>query len=54
MTNETIRIAFQEWWNDSYGTVPGVHALMTHVAFGEHLLHLSEVMEPEEAFDDQA
>ena len=30
--------AFRAWWQESYGLPPGPHAVMTHVAWGEHLL----------------
>jgi hypothetical protein len=29
---------FRAWWQESYGLPPGPHAVMTHVAWGEHLL----------------
>lgn len=46
MNRESIAAAFEDWWRDSYGTPPGTHAKMTHVAFGEHLLQLVELMQP--------
>jgi len=44
MNQESIEAAFKEWWKDSYGRLPAPHAVMTHVAFGEHLLRLLELM----------
>jgi len=44
MNQESIEAAFKEWWEESYGRAPGTHAVMTHVAFGEHLLRLLELM----------
>jgi hypothetical protein len=35
---ELIRNAFIAWWTDSYGRPPGTHAVMTHVAFAQHIL----------------
>ena len=29
---------FRAWWQESYGWHVGTHAVMTHVAWGEHLL----------------
>lgn len=29
---------FRKWWQESYGLPPGPHAVMTHVAWGEHIL----------------
>lgn len=46
MNEESIKAAFEEWWRDSYGRPPGTHAVMTHVAFAEHMLELMELMEP--------
>jgi hypothetical protein len=38
--NETaMRAAFEQWWRDSYGLPPGPHAVMTHVAWVEHVLN---------------
>lgn len=45
MNDIAIRVAFEEWWRDSYGVPPGTHAVMTHVAFAEHLLKLLELMD---------
>jgi hypothetical protein len=46
MTEDTIRAMFREWWVESYGRPPGVHAEMTHVAFAQHLLSLNELIQP--------
>lgn len=45
MNQESIEAAFRDWWKDSYGRLPAPHAVMTHVAFGEHLLRLLELMQ---------
>lgn len=45
MNNITIEAAFKDWWEDSYGRPPAPHAVMTHVAFAEHLLRLLELLE---------
>lgn len=47
MNDHSLELAFAQWWQDSYGRPPGVHAVMTHVAFGRHLLELLELMAPE-------
>jgi len=44
MNEATIKVAFEEWWRDSYGVPPGTHAVMTHTAFAAHLLALLELM----------
>ncbi len=31
--------AFRKWWQESYGLPPGPHAVMTHVAWVEHVLN---------------
>lgn len=46
MNETTINAAFQEWFRESYGRPPGGHAVMTHTAFGVHLLQLLELMQP--------
>ena len=33
-----MEAAFRKWWQESYGLPPGSHAVMTHVAWGQHLL----------------
>ena len=33
-----MEAAFRAWWQESYGWHVGAHAVMTHVAWGEHLL----------------
>lgn len=45
MTDATIQELFLEWWASSYGRPPGSHAVMTHVAFAEHLLQVLRLME---------
>lgn len=41
-TEERVRQAFLDWWAQSYAMKPGVHAITTHVAFGQYLLSLQE------------
>ena len=43
MNETSIRAAFEQWWRDSYGMPPGVHAVMTHTAFAAYLLELLEL-----------
>jgi hypothetical protein len=45
MNQTTLDIAFKEWWEASYGRPPGIHAVMTHVAFAAHILELLELMQ---------
>lgn len=44
MNSESLKAAFDEWWRDSYGVPPGMHAVMTHTAFAEHVLKLMELI----------
>jgi hypothetical protein len=37
MNEEIAKGEFIHWWMDSYGRLPGDHAIMTHVAFAMHL-----------------
>jgi hypothetical protein len=46
MNETSIKAAFEEWWLESYGRSPGVHAVMTHTAFAAHILQLLELMQP--------
>ena len=39
---------FRKWGQESYGLPPGTHAVMTHVAWGEHVLS-----QPPELPDDE-
>jgi hypothetical protein len=41
----SIEAAFREWWEESYKRPPAPHAVMTHVAFAEHMLQLIELLE---------
>jgi hypothetical protein len=45
MNETTIQAAFEEWFREEYGRPPGGPAVMTHVAFGVHLLQLLELMQ---------
>ena len=42
MNEETLKAAFKDWWIESYGRPPGVHAELTHVAFTWHIIKLLE------------
>jgi hypothetical protein len=45
MNETTIQAAFEEWFREEYGRPPGGPAVMTHVAFGVHLLQLLQLMQ---------
>jgi hypothetical protein len=45
MNELTIQAAFREWFQEEYGRPPSGPAVMTHVAFGVHLLQLLELMQ---------
>jgi hypothetical protein len=46
MTPENIAILFRDWWIDSYGRPPGVHAELTHIGFAQHLLEVQALIQP--------
>jgi hypothetical protein len=46
---DLIEAAFHDWWLDSYNRPPNPQAVMTHVAFTEHVLQVIELLE---AVDD--
>lgn len=54
MNKLSLEVAFADWWEDSYGRPPGKHAVMTHVAFTEHVLTLLELIEMCETEEDSA
>ena len=45
MDTAQIEAAFRDWWIDSYNRPPNAQAVMTHVAFTEHMLRLMELFE---------
>jgi hypothetical protein len=45
MDTAQIEAAFRDWWIDSYNRPPNPQAVMTHVAFAEHVLALMELLE---------
>ena len=45
MDTPSIEAAFRDWWIDSYNRPPNPQAVMTHVAFTEHMLQLMELLE---------
>ena len=44
-TTDEIELAFRDWWEESYKRPPNAQAIMTHVAFAEHMLQLVELIE---------
>lgn len=38
LTDSEIEVLFRIWWQQSYPTPPGAHALMTHIAWAGFLL----------------
>jgi hypothetical protein len=38
MDTAQTEAAFREWWIDSYNRPPNPQAVMTHVAFAQHVL----------------
>ena len=49
MDTAVIEATFRDWWIESYNRPPNPQAVMTHVAFIEHMLELIELLE---AVDD--
>jgi len=45
MNTPAIEAAFRDWWIDSYKRPPTAQAVMTHVAFAEHILERLERLE---------
>lgn len=39
MDRVAVEQSFRKWWQESYGLPPGPHAVMTHVAWVEHVLN---------------
>jgi hypothetical protein len=42
---DLIEAAFRDWWEESYKRPPAPHAVMTHVAFAKHVIHLAKLFE---------
>jgi len=40
-----VEALFRDWWIDSYNRPPNPQAVMTHVAFAEHMLDRVERLE---------
>jgi hypothetical protein len=38
MNDNELEVLFRAWWQQSYPTPPGNHALMTHLGWGRYLL----------------
>ena len=49
MDTPAIEAAFRDWWYDSYNRPPNPQAVMTHVAFAQHVLALAELLEASDA-----
>ena len=47
----SIEAAFRDWWEESYKRPPNAQAVMTHVAFAEHMLQVIELPAEYQAFD---
>ena len=45
MDDLIIQAAFRDWWEESYKRPPNAQAVMTHVAFTQHMLELIELLE---------
>ena len=43
MNANEMEVLFRTWWQQSYPTPPGTHALMTHLGWGEFLLNQLQV-----------
>lgn len=42
ITDAELQDRFRAWWQQSYPTPPGPHAVMTHVSWARHLLELDK------------
>lgn len=38
MNDNELEVLLRTWWQQSYPTPPGPHALMTHIGWGRYLL----------------
>jgi len=38
MTDSELEVLFRTWWQQSYPTPPGTHALLTHIGWARFLL----------------
>jgi hypothetical protein len=38
MTDNELEVLFRTWWQQSYPTPPGNHALITHISWARWLL----------------
>jgi hypothetical protein len=45
MDTPAIEAAFRDWWIDSYNRPPNPQAVMTHVAFAQHILATADRLE---------
>lgn len=43
----SLEVAFRQWWRESYGQPIGNHAVMTHVAWAEHVIGQPPIPTPE-------
>jgi hypothetical protein len=40
-----LETVFRDWWEESYRRPPNAQAVMTHVAFAQHVLGLVELLD---------
>lgn len=38
LSDNEMEVLFRTWWQQSYPTPPGVHAINTHIGWGQFLL----------------
>ena len=43
MNENEIEVLFRTWWQQSYPTPPGPHALMTHIGWAKFLMQHLDV-----------
>jgi hypothetical protein len=48
MTDNEMEVLFRTWWQQSYPTPPGPHALITHIGWGRFLLQMIEQQQQQE------
>lgn len=42
MTDSELEVLFRTWWQQSYPTPPGPHALITHIGWARFLLEQTQ------------
>jgi len=48
MTDNELELLLRTWWQQSYPTPPGPHALITHICWGRYLLELVQQQQQQE------